>query len=136
MFVYSVRSEGSSTHPVMHLTDWPEICSANASHLERSLGVALRTEIRRKFQAGAPVPLPRSKPSNGVNIHLSASESLKVLVHNELVKNRMSHEALARSLRMPPPSLARALDLEQPVDVDLLSSMVAAVGKRLIAYIS
>jgi hypothetical protein len=37
---------------------------------------------------------------------------------------------------MPPPSLARALDLEQPVDVDLLSSMVAAVGKRLIAYIS
>ncbi len=136
MFVYSVRSEGSSTHPVMHLTDWPEIYSANASHLERSLGVALRTEIRRKFQAGTPVPLPRSKPSNGVNIHLSASESLKVLVHNELVKNRMSHEALARSLRMPAPSLTRALDLEQPVDVDLLSSMVAAVGKRLIAYIS
>lgn len=136
MFVYSVRTEGSSTHPVMHLTDWPEISTSNAHQLERSLGSALRSEIRKKFQAGASVPLPRTKPSNGVNIHLSAGESLKVLVHNEIVKSRMTHEALARSLSIPAPSLKHALDLEHPVDVDLLSNVVAAVGKRLIAYIS
>ncbi|WP_152982598.1 hypothetical protein [Stenotrophomonas humi] len=76
--------------------------------------------------------MPRTKPSNGVNIHLSTGESLKVLVHNEIVKSRMTHEALAKSLSIP----AQALDLEHPVDVDLLSSMVAVVGKRLVAYIS
>ncbi len=136
MLVYSVRYEGSAVHPVMHLTDWPEISTSNAAHLERCLGTALRSEIRRKLQAGASVPLPRTRPGKGVNIHLSASESLKVLVHNEIVKSRMSHDALARSLSIPTPSVRRALDLEHPVDVDLLSSIVAAVGKRLIAYVS
>lgn len=121
---------------MMHLTDWPEISTSSANHLEKSLGSALRSEIRRKFQAGALVPLPRTKPSSGVNIHLSTGESLKVLVHNEIVKSRMTHEALAKLLSIPAPSLKHALDLEQPVDVDLLSSVVAAVGKRLIAYIS
>lgn len=136
MFVYAVRAEGSSTRPVMHLTDWPEISACNANHPEKHLGCTLRSEIQKKFLAGVAVPLPRTKPSKGINIHLSAGESLKVLVHNEIVKSRMTHEALARSLSIPAPSLKRALDLEHPVDIDLLSSVVAAVGKRLVAYIS
>ncbi len=119
----------------MHLTDWPEISSANAAQLERSLGTALRLEIHRKLQAGTPIPLPRSKPSKGVNVHLSASESLKVLVHNEIVKSEMPLEALAGSLGMPAPALRRALALDQPLDMELLSTMVAAFGKRLVAYI-
>lgn len=136
MFVYPVRAEDQSPKPVICLTDWPEIATSSAAHMEKILGSALRSEIRRRFHAGMPVPLPRTKPSKGVNINLSAGESLKVLVHNEMVRSRVTHEALARSLSIPTPSLKRALDLQQPADVDLLSSMVAAIGKRLVAYIS
>lgn len=136
MFVYPVRAEEQSPHPVIHLTDWPEIATSSANHMEKILGSALRSEIRRRLHAGIAVPLPRTKPSRGININLSAGESLKVLVHNEIVRSRITHEALARSLSIPTPSLKRALDLQQPADVDLLSSMVAALGKRMVAYIS
>ncbi|PZU30220.1 MAG: hypothetical protein DI584_00385 [Stenotrophomonas sp.] len=136
MLVYPVRAEDQSPKPVICLTDWPEIATSSATHMEKILGSALRSEIRRRFHAGMPVPLPRTKPRKGVNINLSAGESLKVLVHNEMVRSRVTHEALARSLSIPTPSLKRALDLQQPADVDLLSSMVAAIGKRLVAYIS
>lgn len=136
MFIYSVKLDGSSLSPIMRLTDWPDVSASNTVHLERTLSSALRRAIQSKMETGAPVPMPRSKPSSQINVYLTASESLKVLVHNEILKSSFTHESLAKALGVTSPSLKCALDLEHPADLDLLSSAINAVGKRLIAYIS
>ena len=82
------------------------------------------------------IPVPRTKPCEECCVRLSAGQSLKVLVMNELHSSDRDLRCVARDLGVSESAVRRAIDLNLSTDVDLLGEILAVLGKRFLAYTS
>jgi antitoxin HicB len=93
---------------------------------------ALESALDFYFDARKPVPLP-SKPKRGQHlVELPVSVSAKVLLLNEMLRQKVKPAELARRLGTTPQEVNRLTNLRHATKIDRVDSALRALGKRLI----
>lgn len=136
MLIYPVRSVGTPVSFQLQLADWPEVCITGSSSPEEKINAALRLAVRERTAASRPVPLPRAKPRGEIAARLSFSESLKVILLNEMIGKAASYHSLALALGMPPALIRQRLDISGATDLEFLEKVAGVLGRRWFAYIA
>jgi antitoxin HicB len=92
---------------------------------------ALETALDFYFEGGRPVPAP-SKPKRGQNvIELPASIAAKVLLLNEMIRQKVRPAQLARRLQVKPQVVTRLIDLNHTTKIDAIAAALKALGKTM-----
>ena len=92
---------------------------------------ALETAMEFYFDDQRPVPMP-SAPKRGERlVTLPVSESLKVLLLNEMVRQAIRPAELARRKHTARQEINRITTLRHAPKVDRVAEALAALGKRL-----
>ena len=92
---------------------------------------ALETALDFYFEQDRAVPLP-SMPKRGQHlVELPASTSVKVLLFNELLTQKVRPAELARRLSIPRQHVHRLLDPRHPTKIDSIAAALKALGKTL-----
>jgi antitoxin HicB len=93
---------------------------------------ALRTAMDFYFEDRRPVPPPSPAQEGERLIALPPSVSVKVLVLNRMLKDRVRPADLARMLRVKPQEITRLTDLHHNTKIDTLAEALEALGYELI----
>jgi antitoxin HicB len=97
---------------------------------------ALESALDFYFEDGRPVPLP-SAPKRGYSVvELPPTVTAKVLLHNEMIAQKIRPAELARRLNIPRQNVSRLLNRNPGTSIDGLAGALAALGKRLDVTIS
>jgi|SRR6185312_14466595 len=92
---------------------------------------ALETMFMYAFGTGETIPLP-SLPKRGQKlVELPPTVAAKVLLHNEMVRQKVRPIDLARRMGIPRQELTRMLNLRHNTKIDTTAQALAALGKRL-----
>jgi antitoxin HicB len=92
---------------------------------------ALESAMDFYFDDKRPVPAP-SKPKRGQYlVELPASVSAKVLLLNEMAKQKIRPAELARRLQMTPSEVTRLVDLRHASKIDAVAGALKVMGKTL-----
>jgi antitoxin HicB len=92
---------------------------------------ALETMFMYTFGTGEMIPLP-SLPKRGQKlVELPVSVAAKVLLHNEMVRQKVRPIDLARRMGIPRQELTRVLSLKHRTKIDTTAQALNALGKRL-----
>lgn len=114
-------------------TDIPELNSVGDDEDEALLNAqdALASACEIYFDERRPVPLPtRAKPGQAV-VALSALESAKVLIWNEMLAQNMRKAELARSLNVHMPQIDRLFDMRHSSKLEFVERAATVLGKKL-----
>jgi antitoxin HicB len=92
---------------------------------------ALETMFDYFFEEQLPVPLP-SAPKRGQRLlEIPASLTAKILLHNELLHQKVRPVELARRLGIPRQEMTRILNSRHKTKIDSIGAALGALGKRL-----
>jgi antitoxin HicB len=118
---------------VVTFRDIPEAITQGediADALKRALD-ALETAMEFYFDDHREVPMP-SAPKRGEHlVTLPVSESFKVLLLNEMVKQGVRPAELARRMHTSKQEINRLTNLRHTTKIDRIADALAALGKRL-----
>ena len=93
---------------------------------------ALESALDFYFEDRRSVPLP-SKPKRGQYlVELPVSVAAKVLLLNEMLRQKVKPAELARRLGTTPQEVNRLTNLRHSTKIDRVDSALRALGKRLI----
>jgi antitoxin HicB len=93
---------------------------------------ALESALEFYFDGQRSVPLP-SKPKRGQRIvELPPSISAKVLLLNEMLRQKVRPAELARRIGTTPQEVNRLTDIHHRTRIDSIDKALRALGKRLI----
>lgn len=92
---------------------------------------ALETALDFYFEHGRPVPLPSARKRGQHLVELPASTSVKVLLFNELLAQKVRPAELARRLSIPRQHVNRLLDPRHATKIDNIATALKALGKTL-----
>jgi antitoxin HicB len=93
---------------------------------------ALETALEFYFDARRPVPVP-SKPKRGQRVvELPVSVAAKVLLLNEMVRQKVRPAELARRIGTTPQEVNRLTNIRHSTRIDGVDTALRALGKRLI----
>jgi antitoxin HicB len=92
---------------------------------------ALETAMQFYFDDRREVPVPSAAKRGERLIVLPASESLKVLLLNEMVKQGVRPAELAKRMRTSKQEVNRITTLRHATKVDRIADALHALGKRL-----
>ena len=138
MSTYPVIIERDGEGFLARFPDIPEALTSGATRqeaLEMALD-ALVTAMEFYFEDRRPVPRP-SRPQPGEEVvELPASLSAKVLLLNEMLRQRITASELARRLGTSPQSVNRIIDLDHATKIDTLADAFRALGRKLDIRIS
>ena len=92
---------------------------------------ALETMFMYTFGTGEKIPMP-SRPKRGQKlVELPPTVAAKVLLHNEMVKQKVRPIELSRRMGIPRQELTRVLNLKHKTKIDTTAQALHALGKRL-----
>jgi len=92
---------------------------------------ALESALEFYFEARRPVP-PPSKPKRGQKlVELPLSVAAKVLLLNEMLRQKVRPAALARRLGTTPQDVNRLTNIRHASKIDGVDNALRALGKRL-----
>jgi len=115
---------------------FPDIPEAHTQGVDRAEALAMAKEalelsMEFYFDDQRPVPMP-SKPKRGqAVVELSPSVAAKVLLLNEMLRQRVRPIDLARRLGTTKQEVNRLTNLRHPTKIDRIDSALRALGKRL-----
>ena len=93
---------------------------------------ALESALDFYFEDRRPVPAP-SKPKRGQRVvELPASVSAKVLLLNEMLRQKVRPAELARRIGTTPQEVNRITNIRHRTRIDGIDKALRALGKRLI----
>ncbi len=93
---------------------------------------ALESALDFYFENRRPVPMP-SKPKRGQYlVELPVSVAAKVLLLNEMLRQKVRPAELARRLGTTPQEVNRLTNLRHSTKIDRVDSALRALGKRLV----
>ena len=119
------------------LVTFPDIPEAitqgdNRTHALEMAKEALELALEFYFDDQRPVPLP-SRPRRGqAVVSLSPSVAAKVLLLNEMLRQKVRPVELARRIGTTKQEVNRLTDLKHPTKIDRIDVALRALGKRLI----
>src|ERR1700678_1476379 len=92
---------------------------------------ALESALDFYFEEGRRVPIP-SRPKRGQRmVELPASVAAKVLLLNEMIRQKVRPAELARRLRVTPQEVTRLIDLRHATKIDGIAGALKALGKTM-----
>jgi antitoxin HicB len=93
---------------------------------------ALESALEFYFEAWRPVPAP-SKPKRGQRvIELPPSIAAKVLLLNEMLRQKVRPAELARRIGTTPQEVNRLTNIRHSTRIDRIDTALRALGKRLV----
>jgi antitoxin HicB len=113
--------------------DIPEAITQGES-LEQARAVAqdaLETALEFYFEEPRLVPKPSRIKAGEEYVELPASVSAKVLLLNEMIKQKVRPAELARRLETTPQEVNRLTDLRHATKIDRIAGAMKALGKTL-----
>lgn len=119
------------------LATFPDIPEAitqgdNREHALEMAKEALEVAMDFYFEDRRPVPMP-SKPKRGqAVVELPASVAAKVLLLNEMLRQKVRPIDLARRMGTTKQEVNRLTDLRHATKIDRVDEALRALGKRLI----
>ncbi len=131
---YPVNVSPDGSGWMVSFPDIPEALTSGATR-EDALEMArsaLETAMDFYFEDKRPVPLPSKAPRGQPTIDLPASLSAKVLLLNEMLKQKVRPAELARRMDVRPQEVQRLIDLHHASKIDTIESALRALGKVLV----
>lgn len=118
---------------VVSCLDIPEMHSVGDDEDEALLNAcdALESALDIYLEERRPIPLPSEPPPNARIVTLPAQVSLKVLLHNEMLKQGVRKAELARRLDWRLPQVERLLSLNHASRLDQLERAARVLGKQV-----
>jgi antitoxin HicB len=118
------------------LVKFPDIPEAltqgrNLGEARQAAQDALETALDFYFEDSREVPAPSRGKRGGEFVELPASLSAKVLLLNEMVRQKVRPVELARRLRTTPQEVNRLTNLHHTSKIDGIAGAMKALGKRL-----
>jgi len=93
---------------------------------------ALESAMEFYFDDRRPVPAPsKAKPRQHV-IELPASLTAKILLLNEMLRQKVRPAELARRIGTTPQEINRLTDIRHTTKIDRIDDALRALGKRLV----
>ena len=133
MLAYPVELTPDGKFLMVTFPDIPEANSQGDS-VEDALNMAvdaLETALDFYFDAGRPVPAP-SKPKRGQHmVELRASIAAKVLLLNEMLRQKVRPVELARRLQTTPQEVNRLTNIRHTSRIDGIAVALKALGKTM-----
>ncbi len=130
---YPVEIKPDGEGWMVSFPDIPEALTSGATQ-EEALAMAkdaLETALDFYFDAKREVPAP-SRPKRGQPvIELSASLSAKVLLLNEMVRQKVRPAELARRLHTTAQEVNRLTNIRHTTRIDGIAAALQALGRRL-----
>ena len=132
-FAYPAQIQKERDGYVVSFRDIPEALTSGANKKEaiEMAADALATAMQFYFEDRRPVPLPSKAKKGEETVELPASVAVKVLLLNEMLKERMTPSKLARKLDTSPQTVTRIVDLHHATKIDTLAEAFKAMGKTL-----
>jgi antitoxin HicB len=118
---------------VVTFVDIPEAITQGDT-LEEALEMAkdgLETALEFYFEENRPVPMPSTPKRRQHVIELPLSLAAKVLLLNEMIRQRVRPAELARRLNTTPQAVNRLVNLRHTSKIDGISGALKALGKTL-----
>lgn len=119
------------------LATFPDIPEAITQGINRAEALemakeALEISMDFYFEDQRPVPMP-SKPKRGqAVVELPVSMAAKVLLLNEMLRQKVRPIELARRIGTTKQEVNRLTNLRHPTKIDRIDAAMRALGKRLI----
>jgi antitoxin HicB len=92
---------------------------------------ALETVFMYIFGTGELIPLPSPLKRGQKWVELPPTVAAKVLLHNEMIRQKVRPIELARRMQIPRQELTRVLNLKHNTKIDTTAQALNALGKRL-----
>jgi len=92
---------------------------------------ALLTAMDFYFEDRKQVPLPSKLKAGEELVELPASAWAKVLLLNEMIKQKVRPTDLARLLETSPQEVNRLIDLHHATKIDAVSRAISVLGRRM-----
>lgn len=130
---YPINLKADGNGWMVTFPDIPEALTSGATR-EEALEMAhdaLITALDFYFEDKREVPLPSKAKRGQECVTLPASLAVKVLLLNEMVRQKVRPSELARKLGTSAQVLNRLTDLHHPTKVDAIEQALGALGKRL-----
>lgn len=133
MLRYPAQFEPDGDGFVVTFRDIPEAITQGDSLDEaRSMAAdALLTAMDFYFEDKRPVPAPSKAKKGEELVALPASVSAKILLLNEMLKQKVTPAELARRLNTRPQDVNRIVTLSHTTKIDTIADALAAMGKQL-----
>ena len=135
---YPARFRRSQGAIVVTFPDIPEAITQgdDTADARRQALDAFETALDFYFEDGRSIPLPSNpKPSHKL-IELPPSVAAKILLHNEMVRQKVRPVDLANRLGIPRQEVTRMLDWRHNTKIDTTAKALAALGKRLELHVA
>ena len=133
MLAYPVELTPDGKFLMVTFPDIPEANSQGdsvADALEMAKD-ALESAIDWYIEEGKPVPMP-SKAKRGKHlVELPASYAAKILLLNEMARQKVRPVELARRMKIKPQEVNRLLNVRHATKIDGIASALKALGKTL-----
>jgi len=134
MLTYPAAFEQDEHTIIVHFPDIPEAITYGTDYDD---AVFMANDVLQfvfdkiYFEEGKTIPLPSPVQEGQVAISLDETASMKVMLHNEMVKQNVIKAELARRMNIAPQHIKRLLNPKMPTKLTTLSEAFAALGKRL-----
>lgn len=118
---------------VVTFRDIPEAITQGESRQDamKHAGEALETALQFYFDDRRPVPTPSAPHRRERLVTLPTSVSMKVLLLNEMIHQRVGPAELARRMKLPKQEANRITTLHHATKVDRIAEALAVLGKRM-----
>jgi len=97
---------------------------------------ALETAMEFYFDDRREVPMPSARKRGERLVALPVSESFKILLLNEMVRQNIRPAELAKRMRTSKQEINRITTLRHATKVDRIADALAALGKRLTIHLN
>jgi antitoxin HicB len=131
-YPFTLKRDKTGTF-IVTFADIPEAITQGESEQEATAMAqeALETALDFYFEDKREVPMPSAPRRGQPVVELPASLSAKVLLLNEMVRQRVRPAELARRLKTTPQEVNRLTDLHHTTRIDGIAAALKVLGKRL-----
>lgn len=131
-FPVNLRKDGKFI--LVTFPDIPEAITQgdNRAHALEMAKDALESAIDYYLESRRPIPMPSKAKRGQLVVELSPSLTAKVLLLNEMLRQKVRPAELARRLGTTPQEVNRLTDIRHTSRIDRVDAALRALGKRLI----
>jgi antitoxin HicB len=133
MRAYPVNLEKDGKFILVTFPDIPEAVTQGEDRVEalQAAKDVLETAMDIYFEERRPVPEPSKAKRGQAVVELSASTSAKVLLLNEMLRQKVRPAELARRIGTTPQEVNRLTDIRHTSRIDGIAAALKALGKTL-----
>ncbi len=131
---YPVNLRKDGRYILATFPDVPEAITQgdNRAHALEMAKEALAVSMEFYFEDKRPVPMPSAPKRGQPVVELPASVAAKVLLLNEMLRQKVRPIDLARRLGTTKQEVSRLTDLKHATKIDRIDEALRTLGKRLI----